>query len=58
MKTLRNWWRTKDAHRKQNWLLLALGICLISGGFVEYYTWAALIGAIPAGGIVWLEVVR
>lgn len=55
---IKQWWRSKSAHKKQNWLLLALACCLIAGGFVESYSWFALIGVVPAVGMVWLEVAR
>lgn len=53
---LRNWWHAKTTHRKHNWLLLALVIILIAGGFAEYHTWAALIGVVPGLTMVYLEV--
>ena len=55
MNSLRNWWHTKTATQKNNWRLLALVLVLIAGGFVESYTWFALVGVIPAGIIVYLE---
>lgn len=55
---IKQWWRGKSAHKKQNWLLLALACCLIAGGFVEAYSWVALIGVVPAVGMFWLEVAR
>lgn len=54
--SLRNWWSAKSNHKKQNWLLLALAIIFIAGGMVEYHTWTALIGAVPALTMVYLEV--
>lgn len=56
MNNLRTWWRSKTTHKKQNWLLLALACCLIAGGFVEAYSWVALVGVVPAGVMVGLEV--
>lgn len=55
---IKQWWHSNSEHKKQNWLLLALACCLIAGGFVEAYSWFALIGVVPAVGMVWLEVAR
>ncbi len=56
MNNLRTWWHNKTTHKKQNWLMLALACCLIAGGFVEAYSWIALVGVLPAVGIAGLEV--
>ena len=55
---MRAWWRGKPTHKRHNWLLLALGVCLVAGSLVEAYSWVALIGAAPAGLMVYLEVTK
>ncbi len=52
-----NWWRGKTAHKRRNWLMISLLLCLLAGGMVEAYSWLALIGAAPAFVFVWLECV-
>lgn len=56
--TIRSWWNSKTDQKRQNWLMLAVALCFIAGGFVEQYTWIALIGAIPGIVMVWMEVKR
>ncbi|MNR35318.1 hypothetical protein D3C85_1531520 [compost metagenome] len=53
---MRNWWNSKTTHKRHNWLLLALACCLVAGGMVEVYSWVALVGVVPAGVMVGLEV--
>ena len=55
MTKLRTWWHAKTTAKKQNWLLLALGVCFVASGFVEYYSWMAIAGIVPAAGLVYLE---
>lgn len=52
-----NWWRKKSLHKRQNWLMLSLALCLLAGGVVEIYSWLALLGAVPATAMVWMECV-
>lgn len=55
MYNLRNIWCGKTECQKNNWRLIALIPCIIANGFVEAYIWATLIGVIPAGVLIYLE---
>jgi hypothetical protein len=55
MKSIRNWWSRKDATRKQNWYMLAIALCILASGFVEFSPWLAGLSVLPAGMMVALE---
>jgi len=48
-------WRNKTQAKKQNWFMLCLVALLLSAGFVDAYTWVAILGAIPAATVLTLE---
>lgn len=56
MNNLRNWWRGKSRHKRENWLLLALFCTVLAGGFVEAGAWFLVIAAmLPVVVMVYLE---
>jgi len=55
MKALRNWWQSKNNHRKQNWFLLSLGVLFVASGFIESGHFIAAIALVPLLGMVYLE---
>jgi hypothetical protein len=55
MKTLRLWWSTKTDHKKQNWYMLAIVLCILASGFVEFSPWLAGLSVLPAAMMVALE---
>jgi hypothetical protein len=55
MKAVRNWWSRKDSARKQNWYMLAIALCILASGFVEFSPWLAGLSVLPAGMMVALE---
>jgi hypothetical protein len=50
-----NWWRAKSYHKRQNWMMLSIGLCFLASGFIEACQWWALIAVVPAFWIVKLE---
>ena len=56
MTKLQIWWHSKNATKKQSWMLLALASCIIASGFVEEgIWWPVLVGIVPGVGVIWLE---
>jgi hypothetical protein len=55
MKAVRNWWSRKDSTRKQNWYMLAIALCILASGFVEFSPWLAGLSVLPAAMMVVLE---
>jgi hypothetical protein len=58
MKTLTNWWASKSDHKRQNWLLLSLGLLFLATGFVEALPYLAILCMIPVGLLIYAEVSR
>ena len=49
------WWHNKTEHKRNNWLLAALGCCFLAAFSVEYAGAWALLGGVPAFVFVVLE---
>jgi hypothetical protein len=58
MKTLTNWWSTKSDHKRQNWMMLSLGMLFLATGFVEALPYIAGLCAIPVLVLIYIEVRR
>ena len=58
MKTLINWWASKSDHKRQNWLMLSLGLLFVASGFVEALPYIAGLCVIPIGLLIYAEVKR
>ena len=56
MNKLQIWWHSKNAAKKQNWMMLALASCIIASGFVESgMWWPVLVGIVPGICVLYLE---
>jgi len=55
VKKLQAFWNSRSDHKKQKWYMLAIALCILASGFVEFSPWLAGLSVLPAAMMVALE---